>query len=333
VAFEEGLGGFIPREANLVCSRRFGDCKDMASILTAMLNYTKVPASITWIGTRHLPYRYAETPLPIVDNHMICTVQLNGQYIFLDGTDNSCVFGMPSEGIQGKDALVAISEKEFKIVPVQIVPKEKNKYVDSTFLTLNDGRLEGQVRIYMTGYYSSSMTSVLTYKNEKEREDYFKNRFSRGSNKVKYSNWKVKQSEDRSETWVTADMELPDYAKKLSDEWLLNINLFKWYEHQEIDFPKRKIPIESDFLQTATYTTIVTLPAGYKVSYQPKSQSFKNDVWGFDLQYNTGNNFIALTQRFDTDHLMLYPNQFEQWNKVLENLFPHYKQSVVLSKN
>jgi hypothetical protein len=102
VAFEEGMEGFIPRDANLVCSRRFGDCKDMSSILTLMLNTAGVTAYYTWIGTREIPYKYSEIPTPIVDNHMICTIKLNNQYIFLDGTDPSCVFGVPSVGILGK---------------------------------------------------------------------------------------------------------------------------------------------------------------------------------------------------------------------------------------
>jgi hypothetical protein len=114
VAFEQGMEGFVPREANLVCNRRFGDCKDMSSILTVMLNTAGVPAYYTWIGTRHLPYRYAETPLPLVDNHMISTIKLNDKFIFLDGTDNNCVFGMPSEHIQGKEALLAMGEKNIR---------------------------------------------------------------------------------------------------------------------------------------------------------------------------------------------------------------------------
>jgi transglutaminase-like putative cysteine protease len=333
VAFEDGLGGFIPREANLVCNRRFGDCKDMASILTAMLNHAKVPAYFTWIGTRHLPYKYLETPLPIVDNHMICTANINGKFIFLDGTDDGCVFGMPSQFIQGKEALVSISDKEYKIVPVEIISKEKNQYTDSTLLSFDDKGLKGKVKIHITGYYSSNMASILAYRNTKERDDYFKKRFGRGSNKVVFSNWSVQQSGDRNETWISADIELPDYAKKIGDEWLLNLNLFKLYDHEEIDYPKRKTPIENKFLATDTYITLVKLPAGYKVSYQPKSQNYKNDVWGFEMQYTTGKDNISLTQKFDTDQMMLYPAQFEQWNKVLENLFPLYKQSVIITKN
>src|ERR1700730_474091 len=49
VAFESGMEGFIPRDANLVCTRRFGDCKDMSSILTIMMNTAGINAYYTWI--------------------------------------------------------------------------------------------------------------------------------------------------------------------------------------------------------------------------------------------------------------------------------------------
>lgn len=333
VAFEDGMEGFVPREANLVCSRRFGDCKDMASILTAMLNRAKVPAYFTWIGTRDLPYSYAETPLPLVDNHMICAARVNGEFIFLDGTDEGCIFGMPASHIQDKEALIAISEKEYKIVKVPVPPKTRNTFNDSTILELGPGGLSGQVRVRMTGYYSSSMRTALNFRNTKEQEDYLKERLARGSSKINFSDWKVQFSETSDEILVTARFNLPDYAKKLGDEWLLNLNLFKWYEHQEIDFPKRQSPIENSFLNATTYTTVLKVPEGFKASYLPKSQEFKNDVWGFKMNYSKEKDYIALTQNFDTDKLMYQPSQFEQWNKVLENLFPHYKQSVVLSKN
>ena len=68
VAFENGLEGFVPRQAADVCSKRYGDCKDMASILTAMLKLSGLDASFTWIGTRSIPYSYKEVPLPVTDN-------------------------------------------------------------------------------------------------------------------------------------------------------------------------------------------------------------------------------------------------------------------------
>jgi hypothetical protein len=254
-------------------------------------------------------------------------------YIFLDGTDEGCIFGVPSSHIQGKQALISISEKEYKIVRVPVVDKGRNILSDSTFIELTDKGIIGKIKIEMAGYYSSQMWSILNFKNENEKEDYFKNRFNRGSNKIKFTNWKINQDPDHSECFVTADFELPDYAKRLGDEWFINMNLFKWYEHEEIDFPRRKMPIEFSFLKHSSYVTDIKIPAGFKVSFTPPSETFKNDVWGFVMKYDTTKDHIDLTQEFNTDQMMLNANQFESWNKVLEHLFPHYKQTVVFSKN
>ncbi|HEU4471471.1 MAG TPA: transglutaminase-like domain-containing protein [Flavisolibacter sp.] len=333
VAFEDGLEGFIPREASLVCSRRFGDCKDMASILTTMLTHAGIPAYFTWIGTRDIPYDYTDVPLPISDNHMICTIRLGDEYIFLDATDNACIFGNPSSGIQGKQAMVSISENEYKIIRVPVLAKEKNSLRDSTFLELTDRGITGQLRVHLTGYYASNLYQMLGYKNEEEREKYFKSVFQRGSNKIRFSNWKVITEPDQDEIWIRADLELNDYAKKLGDEWFLNLNLFKWYEHEEIDYPKRRIPIDFNFLNQRRYFTTLKLPAGTKLSYLPKSNSYKNDVWGYFMDYAAEGNTVSLSQGFDTDQMILYPRQFEAWNKVLEHLFPNYKQTISITKN
>ena len=37
VAFEDGLGGFIPRGAASVCDKRYGDCKDKSLLLVTLL--------------------------------------------------------------------------------------------------------------------------------------------------------------------------------------------------------------------------------------------------------------------------------------------------------
>ena len=333
VAFEDGLEGFIPREANLVFTRKYGDCKDMASILTSMLRHAGLPAYITWIGTRDLPYDYNETPLPIVDNHMICTVKLGEEYLFLDGTDDGCIFGLPPYSIQGKQALASIDEQNFKILQVPVIKKEENKLTDSTFLFVEGKTLKGKIKVLMQGYWASSFYSATHYQNQKENEDYFKQRFQRGNNKLQFSDWKYTISPDRTTAEVTALFELPDYARFAGNEVYVNLNLFKFHEHQEIDFPKRKSPIENDYLNQVVYTTSFALPQDFKLSFLPKSHHYNNDVWGYKLDYKQSDKEVSFTQQFDTDQLMLYPPQFEQWNKVLENLFPHYKQTIVLSKN
>src|SRR4029077_6471227 len=116
------------------------------------------------------------------------------------------------------------------------------------------------------------------------------------------------------------------------DEWYINLNLFKFYVDEEIDYPKRKMPIEYDFKSARTYVTLLKLPKGWKVSDLPENKSFHNAVWGFDIKYDSKNNYVVLTQEFDNDHLLLTNDQFQQFNKVLENLYPQYKKILTLAK-
>lgn len=333
IAFEAGMEGFVPREANLVYTRRFGDCKDMSSILTVMLNAAGVPAYYTWIGTRELAYSYRETPLPLVANHMICAIELKkGEYIFLDGTDETCVFGVPSSHIQGKEAMIALGPDKYTIVTVPTAPKTVSVMTDSCFLQFTDKGITGHITQSMSGYFSMDMQQALNYYKAKDKEDYMRSLFSRGSNKFQLASYEVVEKKGRERITLAAKFELQDYARKLGDEWYLNLNLLKHYEHQEIDYPRRQIPVEFDFRFIRRYVTILTIPEGYTVTHLPKSKSFKNNIWGFDIRYEQKDNTIVLTQEFFNDHLMLQPDQFKEWNEVLEHLFPQYKESISISK-
>jgi len=333
VAFEDGMEGFVPRDANFVCSRRFGDCKDMASILTLMLNTAGVPAYHTWIGTRSLPYSYRETPLPIVDNHMICAIQLKkGEFTFLDGTDPTCVFGIPSSHIQDKEALIALEDGRYTIFKVPSPPKETNQLVDTCYLQLTDKGLTGSIKVHLSGYYAMNTNAMLSYIDGKDKDKYMRSRFSRGSNKFQLISYETGDRSDKNNITLSGKFELQDYARRIGDEWYLNLNLLKLYEHEEIDYPKRKMPVEYDFRFIKKYVTVLTIPDAYKVSYLPKSQSFKNDVWGFTINYEQKGNTIVLSQEFYNDHLLLTADMFKAWNEVLEHLFPLYKESISLSK-
>lgn len=332
IAFEQGMEGFIPRDANLVCTRRFGDCKDMSSVLTLMLRTAGVPAWYTWIGTRSLPYTYTETPLPLVDNHMICTIRLNDRYIFLDGTDPNCVFGMPTSGIQDKQALVAIDDSTYKILTVPAPPKETNQVVDTTILELTASGLKGTATIDYSGYYSNSLQDILSYSDQKETEDLAKSRFKRGSDKFNLDSFHIGDRNDKAHIRLSASFTLPDYARHLGNDWYVNMNLFKLYLHEEIDYPKRKSPIEFPFLDQRKYVVILNIPDGYDATFLPEGKTYHNTVWGFDMSYMKKGSQLIFTQEFDNDRLLLQPAQFADWNKVLENLFPLYRATVSIEK-
>lgn len=84
VALEFGIHGYKPYQVNQVCSRQFGDCKDKASLLVAMLREAGVPANIVIVRTSDEGEVHPYPASLSYFNHAIAYVP---QFdLFLDGT-------------------------------------------------------------------------------------------------------------------------------------------------------------------------------------------------------------------------------------------------------
>jgi hypothetical protein len=334
VAFEDSLEGFVPRKAEIICNRKYGDCKDMASLLTAMLQLAGLDAHFTWIGTRDIPYDYSDIALPITDNHMISSVNINNNWIFLDGTDPGCSFGLPSGFIQDKQALIAINEKEYKLLRVPVIAADVNVVVDSTFISIADNGIKGKSSVYYSGYFASDINNSLLYRDAKETRDFVKYKMSKASNKFILGDYTItNKNRDENLINIKANFELPDYGKKVADELYINLNLEKFFTTSVIDTAKRKVPLENDFKYIIRQYSILDIPGSYKVSYLPKNFSIKNDFMAFDLEYGVQGNKVIAKQEIKNNFLMLQPKDFPVWNNAVKELIKQYKEQVVMERN
>lgn len=334
VAFEDGMEGFVPRQAKLVCSRRFGDCKDMSSLLTALLRAAGLDAYYTWIGTRDIPYKYEDVPLPIADNHMITTLKIGGEWLFLDGTSSTCIFGFPSGFIQGKQAFVSISPSEYKIIDVPEVNAEKNEIVDSTFVTITDVGFKGYSSVFYKGYFGSEITATLQYKDESDIKDFVKYKMGKASNKFILGNYKINHlDEERKLINIQADFEVPGYGKKLGDEYYINMNLEKFFTNASIiDTLKRKVGVMNEYKFVINQYTILNFPNGYKITEVPKDFKLNNEVFDFSIQYKVLDNKLVCWQQHKNKVLYLPTTSFNIWNMAIKEILIQYKNQIVIQK-
>lgn len=333
IAFEDGLEGFKPRQAAEVCSKRYGDCKDMSSIITQMLRMASIKAYYTWIGTRDIPYKYSELPLPLVDNHMISAANINGEWVFLDGTDPHSKYGVPPSAIQNKEALVAINEKEYKVLTIPVTEAKQNTITDSTTISFTNEGVKGTENVNYTGYFGEDAYNTLLYKDEKETKDYVKSRMGKASNKFILGNYKITEvNPEENILNITADFEIPGWGKKVGNEYYINLNLEKLFENRLIDTAKRKIPMEHEYKFVIKQYHILKIPEGYTVTYKPENFSFENDMVALKIQYEVKDGKIIAYQEYQNKTLMVQPGDFNECNKAAKAAAPQYKEQVVLEK-
>lgn len=330
IAFEEGLGGFIPREAAQVCQKKYGDCKDMASLITEMLRYAGVASNLTWIGTRDIPYTYEDVPTPMVDNHMIASLMLDGKRVFLDATDDQLSFGYPSSFIQGKQALVGNGE-EFELVRVPEVSREDNRIEHEIVIKLAEGEVIGSGKTLFTGYPRFNMLRRKTQVRIEREDIFFRDQLGLGNNKFQLGNYELKDAGKRTPSAsLFYDFEIKDYGKKIGKELYINMNLDKRLQHAQIEIDKRKRDREFDYKYTAMSKVKLEIPEGYEVEYLPEAASWQNDLFGFEIHYEVIGNEVVLNSEVFINCLLLQKADFPAWNEMINALDIAYTEVLVL---
>lgn len=331
VAFEEGYGGFIPRDANLVCDRRYGDCKDMANLLVQMLNSAGVKAYHTWIGTRDIPYSYHELPATNVDNHMIAAVKIDDNYYFLDATGRYTKLGVPTSMIQGKEALIGIDETHYEIVKVPIVDSSRNKVVDSTHCLIENNILKGHGKVSLTGYNKIDFSYNYNYTKKENQKEFIKGYSTKGSNKFNLIDYSVKNIEEKEKPiLVNYNFELQDYIKTSGEELYINLNLDKPFDKNKIDTLKRKLPLEQEYKYTQQDVIDLQIPKGFKVDYLPSNLIMKTPFFEYEITYKVDGSKIIYNKKIVINTLILEKKDFHEWNKATAKLSQAYRETIVL---
>jgi Domain of Unknown Function with PDB structure (DUF3857)/Transglutaminase-like superfamily len=332
IAFEEGLGGFVPRQAADVCRKRYGDCKDMASLITAMLKVAKVPAQLVWIGTRDIPFRYAENPSMAVDNHMIAAVKVAGEWQFLDATDDRIDFGLPTSHIQGKEAMIMTDDGKYEIVQVPIVPASQNTKRDSIVLQYDNRTLRGTGQCSFDGLYKTYMKSVLQYRSEPQQNEYFKDFFSRGSNKSTLEKISKTPLEERDAPLrFNYVFRVPDYVQQVGNEVFINPHLTRMWTDRRIEDTRRN-DWKYNYQQTEEYITVLPIPAGQVVTNLPANVAFSHSKFGFEVSYEQTESQIIVRNKLLLNTLLVKKEDFAEWNKMIAALNDAYTEVISLKK-
>ncbi|WP_460219083.1 DUF3857 domain-containing protein [Psychroserpens sp. MEBiC05023] len=334
VAFEDGLGGFVPRSAASVCDKRYGDCKDMANLLYEMLNHVGIPAYRTWIGTRDRNYSYFEVPTPMVDNHMITTAVVENDTIFLDATDSYVPFGMPSAFIQTKEALLGIDNDNYKVITVPAQSPELSSTTAITHMELDDSRIKVNEKRTLTGYDKVEFISEYTYnKDTKTDEEYLNTTLELGNNKTKYTNISKTNFDNKNTPLVLEyDLDIDSYSKSIGEKVYINLNIDRSLSKSSIDIKDRKYSKKIDYKFKKSFITTFKIPEGFTASYIPKEASFENPNYGYTISYSTKDNIITQLKSIYVNTLSIKNEGFEPWNSFIKSLRKAYKKSIILEQ-
>jgi hypothetical protein len=335
IAIEEGMQGYIPKEASLVCEERYGDCKGMSSIISTMLDIAGVESYMSWVGTNDIPYKYQEVHSPYVDNHMIATYKDGDKVYFLDATSEFLPMGTPSSFIQGKEVLIGKGKDSYEVVVVEDVAMEKNGGLDSIFARFEDGELITEAVTELKGYNNFEIQQKLMNRTGEEREDYLKGLLRIGNNKFQLKDYEVENLGEREKNLrIRYQGKVGDYVTSFEDEIYFNPHLERDLSGLKIDTNNRKYDFERRYRLGLSNHYEFEIPKGYEATYLPENQSFKSEdaSFGFEVNYSKSGDKVLFDSQLKVDRRIIRKSEFDEWNRMIKKLNQVYNESIVLRK-
>ena len=159
-AIEIGIGGYRPHLAEKTLELRYGDCKDKANLLRALLQTVHIESRLVTIYHHDgYPRRFA---MPTMDNfnHAILAVKLGGEWTLTDPTSRVAPFGSLPSGDEGADVLPVAAEG----AALEQSPERSaadNRRESHAVLALKAALLEGEVNIRVEGAHADALRQKL----------------------------------------------------------------------------------------------------------------------------------------------------------------------------
>lgn len=331
IAYEDGLGGYVPREADIICKRRFGDCKDMASLLNSMGKAANLPIYLTWIGTRDIPYQFSEVPAPMAANHMIAAYITKDTCLFLDATGRHQDLGIHTSFIQGKEAIVGISESEYQVKVVPHIPHTKNYLSDSVNIKLDNTTLVGNGILKLDGYYKVSMQGRITGKSYKEQFDYVSSYCQKGNNKFKLDTFIVLENGRDKPVEIKYAFKIPNYITETKTELFINLNFDKNFM-AEYTTKDRTAGFEFNFAFEKKLIVNLLVDKTHTIKYTPENVNYKKGNFEYITSYTNLQSNVIFKSSIKLKNKDISTTQFEAWSEFLNQKNKNSNKSISLNK-
>lgn len=158
VAISVGIGGWAAHDYRDVLSNKYGDCKDKAVLLQAMLRVAGIDSRMAILNAHDGTPRVRHLPVIGFDNHAILAIDLPDGTVLVDPTTRSTPFGELPPSDQGTRVLL-VSERGGEVVTTPEAPVGAHaRHIELTLDARRpDLELHGELRVTARGTYGDQL--------------------------------------------------------------------------------------------------------------------------------------------------------------------------------
>jgi len=333
------LGAFIePHPAAYTFEKQYGVCRDKSLLMMTMLREIGIKSYDTIINIS----ARIEPEIPIIYfEHAICAVVLkDGRTFYMDPTlELSSEFG---ESYVGGRYVLSLDEKGHGLVRVPPTPAERSLgLIRSETKALEDGGIEGHVRIVGKGFYDFALRSISKSVPAYQFPMIWQQLGQILTPGIKVENVKPTDFADLTKPYeIGFDFKAAGYAVDAGRLRMFKVPLASFaFDVISIgifqaltDRPERQYPIFLFTPRGSVQEERIAIPAGWSVKAVPDPIEAREGPIRLSLSAQAEAGAVVFRSDFRIEKSSLDPNDYQSLRKVVRKLKRFQKGLIILEK-
>lgn len=349
VAIEIGIGGYQPHSAAEVFSNRYGDCKDKATLLSAMLHEAGIESHYVLINSER-EFLSEEFPSLLNFNHVVLAIRLPkeadaknsyatvahkelGTLLFFDPTDDSTPLGYLPPSLQANHGLLVGTQGELLQLPV--LPPNTNEIRRTAKLNVDaSGKLSGNVFEVRTGPAAASLRQELLAVPKIQRQKVFQTLVSSLSDGAILTSANITNLDDTSSPLnLEYGFAVGGYGQHPGQLFLFRPCVLGHKGDDLLeDKPRQQaIVFSSTVYQTDTFE--LGYPADYTISELPESVRYESPFGDYESQTRVDSHVVRYTRTYRLKTLLVPVDEQEHLKEFFRKIADDERSYVILNSS
>lgn len=339
-------GGYRPHSAVEVFAKSYGDCKDKANLMRAMLKVIGIESYLVSIYSGDPGYVREEWPSPQQFNHCIIAVKVSpetnaativehaalGRLLIFDATDENTPVGDLPDHEQGSLALIDAKEAG-ALLRMPITPPEANRLERQAEVTLSpEGAITATVRERSMGQSAVDERRLFRRLSRPEYNQTIEGWITRGAAGAKLS--KVEPADSSAEGRFALDVEFTagSYAQLMQQRLLVfKPAIVSRRDSLFLTKSSRTHPVILDS-HAYTETVRIKLPEGFEVDELPDALKLDTPFGNYASTYEVKDGQLVFTRTMTQRASTIPAAQYASVRNFYERIRAAEQSPVVLAK-
>ena len=336
--------GYIPRSSALVLARGYGDCKDKANLMRALLRAVKIDSYPVVVYSGDPTFVRKQWASPKQFNHCIIAVKVSdgtdtatvfkdeklGRLLIFDATDPYTPVGDLPSYLQGSNALI-IAGDSGGLVELPVTPDEFDGFNRDVKATISEsGEIKGRIEERASGQASAMFRREVRGMSATDYRKAIEGWLTRSIPSAKLVDLKSNDRQSESKFDLDVEFASSQYGQLMQNRLLVFKPVLVGRRNSVVLSELKRInPIElpsSSMTETATFT----LPKGFVVDETPDAVKLDTKFGKYSADYKTEGDTIVFKRSLSFKKGVVSPGEYASVKSFFDKMMQAEQAPVVL---